>query len=291
MDRSYFFILNPISGAHRDPKKIRFFIEKYFESVSFRIVETKHAGHAHELAKEAAGEFDVVVAIGGDGTVNEVGSALIKTDAILGIIPAGSGNGVARNLEIPLDQEEAVKFLFYAEEKKIDTGELNDKKFIGAAGVGFDGFIGFQFNSLEKRGALPYFKLTLQHFFSYSPKKYRIFLSENREISGNYLVVAVSNSKQYGNDALITPHAILDDGEFALTLVKPFRFWNILPLVYRLFSGTIKKSKFIETYKSSFVKIESDEDIFAHTDGEPLKLRKNVDFQMNEKSLRVFYNG
>ena len=288
--KSFHFILNPISGPNRNPLKIRQLIDSIFKKFSlftYEIIETEYAGHARILAKKCAEQsIDCVVAIGGDGTVNEIASGLVGTNCALGIIPAGSGNGFARNLKIPLDHKEAIEFLCHANQTKIDSGKMNEHFFLGVAGAGFDAHISECFSKVKTRGKLPYFKLSAIEFFKYRPKLYQIKIDKN-EFSIEAFLVTVANSREYGNGALIAPKADSKDGSLDLCIIKKFPLYYVPILIKHLFSGTIDQSKYVSYHKGTSIQIRSNNDLISHVDGEPISSSEQMDISINPKSLYV----
>jgi diacylglycerol kinase (ATP) len=289
-NKSFHFILNPISGPNRDPKKIRESIDtifKGFPSFSYKIIETEYAGHARILAKKCAEEsIDCVVAIGGDGTVNEIASGLVGTDTGLGIIPAGSGNGFARNLSIPLNHRKAIYHLCNAEKHEIDTAKMNEHFFLGVAGIGFDAHISDCFSKVKIRGKWPYFKLSTLEFFKYKTKQYSIEVDE-KCISENAFLVSVANSKEYGNGAIIAPKADSADGFLDLCIIHKFPVYYIPILVKHIFFGSINKSRYTTYIKGKNIELNSDKLMISHVDGEPISASEKISISINPKSLYV----
>ena len=289
--KSFHFILNPISGPNRNPQKICELIDYIFAdfpSFSYKIIETEYAGHARLLAKKCAEELiDCVVAIGGDGTVNEIASGLVGTNTALGIIPAGSGNGFARNLNIPLDHRKAIMFLCTAKKIKIDSCKMNEHFFLGVAGAGFDAHISECFSKVKTRGKLPYFKLSAIEFFKYRPSIYQIKI-DNNEFSIEAFLVTVANSKEYGNGALIAPKANSEDGYLDLCIIKKFPLYYVPILIKHLFSGTIDQSRYVSYQKGTSIQINSNNDLISHVDGEPISSSEKMVISIQPKSLYVF---
>ena len=200
--RKIIFIVNPKSGTQSKKNIIHIIKERIDKNaIDYVIVETKFAGHAVTLAKEAVDEgADVVVAIGGDGTVNEVARSLVHTNTALAIIPCGSGNGLARHLNIPMDAKGAIDIINNNEIICMDYGKINSKPFFCTCGVGFDAFVSLKFAGSNKRGLLTYLENTLHESLSYVPESYEI---ESEEGTKKYkaFLIACANASQYGNNA------------------------------------------------------------------------------------------
>ena len=204
------FIINPISGGQKKdhlPKLISKYLNKDKFDFSFHF--TKYKGHASELSGNGSADFYIVA--GGDGTLNEVASKLIHSSAGMGILPLGSGNGLARHLGIEMNTAKAIEQLNTAEESYIDTCSLNGKPFINMAGVGFDAHIGKMFAESTKRGFKTYVLQTLKEFKNYKSKSYQLKY-QDFEIKHEAFLLSIANSSQYGNNAFIAPKAELNDG-------------------------------------------------------------------------------
>ena len=207
------FIINPISGTNGKEIILRLINELIDRSkYDYSIRKTEYAGHATEIARQAVKEHvDIVVAIGGDGTINEIGRSLIHTDTALGIIPCVSGNGLARHLHIPMDPKGAIYTLNAGIIKNIDYGIIDGRPFFCTCGVGFDAFVSLKFADSGKRGLLTYLENTLHESLRYRPETYEI---ENSTGTVRYkaFLIACANASQYGNKAYIAPQASLTDG-------------------------------------------------------------------------------
>ena len=231
------FIVNPISGT-QSKKSILELIGKHIDKdkYDFDIVPTRFAGHAIELASIAAAEaVNIVVAIGGDGTVNEVARSLTHTDTALGIIPCGSGNGLARHLQIPMDAKKAIDIINEGAVSLIDYGKINDIPFFCTCGVGFDAFVSMRFAKSGRRGLLTYLENMLQESLIYKPETYEIELNDGHETKTlKAYLIACANASQYGNNAYIAPQASLDDGLIDVTVLEPFTVLDVPALSFQL---------------------------------------------------------
>ena len=285
------FILNPVSGLQRNKKSIEYLIHREFKNhstIDYQIVYTEYAGHASVLAKEAAQKgTHAVVAVGGDGTMNEVASGLVGTDTALGLIPRGSGNGYARSLKIPLNVTGAIETLKYGNISKVDVGKVNQYYFFNVMGVGFDAYIGAKFQDFGLRGPIPYFYIGVKGWFQYDFEAFTIRF-DDRVLHLRPLIVAVANTPQYGMSALIAPNAKIDDGILDLCILEKMKTIQALPRLHRLFDGTIEKVPFYKHFPVKEVTIEREKDKgLFHTDGEPRMGGKELKISVLPLALKV----
>ena len=281
------FIINPISGVGKQ-KTIEKLIDKVLDKNTFEISikYTQAPKHATILATESINEqADIVVAVGGDGTVNEVASALINSRVKLAIIPVGSGNGVARHLKIPLKIKNAISIINNQNYTIIDTAQINNVPFIMASGCGFDAFIADEFSKLKTRGFSGYIKLIAKHFLSYHPKHYKLSIDEVTFEKEAFLI-SVANCSQFGNNAYIAPKAVINDSLLNITIIKKFPLWSTGSIIIKLFSKKLNSSKHIETYTGKNIQI-SQNDFFAQMDGEPIYSGKEINIAICPSSLNV----
>ena len=282
------FVINPIAGNRTQSglkEKILKLVDHFFPEPYF--FETGKQGEATVIVKEKVKEgIKRFVAVGGDGTVNEVARGLVNTEAAVGIIPTGSGNGLARHLGIPLSLPGAIDFLRNARPVAVDYGILNGKPFFCTAGIGFDAMIGNEFSLLGKRGFFSYLRLILARFISYTPQKYVIRINE-REIRKDLFLVTFANSSQYGNKASIAPQASIMDGFMDVTMLSPFPFYKALDIGIRLLTKTIDSSKYVEIVKCKEVSVERESPGHVHLDGEPMITGRHVDVKIIPGGLNV----
>ncbi len=285
------FIYNPHSGRNRGrpwlPAHIREFIAA--QQLDASLVTTEGAGHATELARDALGEdCDRVIAVGGDGTMNEVAQALLHMRASLGLIPCGSGNGLARHLRLPSDPHRALALAVdpAARVATIDTGVANDRPFFNAMGVGFDAEISQRFNRLTRRSLAAYARVALAAFWHRRHERIEI-RSRDGILTLDLLLVAATNSDQYGNDAMIAPGARVDDGLLDLVGVKPIGPAGAIPLIVRLFLGRIHLSPDVIRLRDSSFTISRLRDGLIHTDGETHITDRIVQIRVKPASLRL----
>jgi diacylglycerol kinase (ATP) len=288
MKKSICFIINPISGVSKKAN-IPQIIHDNIDTSSFEIdiKFTEYKGHATTLAQIAVdNNFDIVCAVGGDGSIHEVAKSLIHTKTCLAMIPCGSGNGFARHLNIPLNIEKAVKRINTCGETVIDTGLLNGHPFINVCGFGFDAHIAHKFDNYHKRGFRSYIKLVLNEFKKYTPQKVRIILEKNVEES-NLLLTSVANASQFGNGFKISPLSDLSDGKMELLLLQKTPYKKLLADLIRFFTGKIHHSKNVQILSFREIELLLGNNI-AHVDGEPFILANNIArIKVNPKSLKI----
>jgi YegS/Rv2252/BmrU family lipid kinase len=254
-----------------------------------KVVLTECAGHGRELAREAVGGgCRIVVAWGGDGTINEVAAELVGTETSLGIVRAGSGNGLARELGISKRPDAALAAALGGTEHAIDTGEIDGRLFLNVAGIGFDATMAVQFNALgtERRGPLRYSLSVVRSVFAYRPVRYAIELDGER-LETSALLLAIANLPQYGSNAVIAPHAVPFDGLLDLVVVGERGAMARVGLVPRLFDQSIGKAAGVTFRKSRRLVVTSDAPMAYHVDGEPFHGGTCLEATVRPRSLRV----
>ncbi len=285
------FIMNPISGTASKagiPHLVETILDK--EKFEYRIAETERAGHASEIAHNAANDgVDIVVAVGGDGTVNEVARALIETNTALGIIPCGSGNGLARHLMLPINVKGAIEVLNKCEIHDLDYGTINGMPFFCTCGMGFDAFISMKFAMSGKRGPITYVENVLKEGLSYKPETYEIE-DETGTKSYKAFLISVANASQYGNDAYIAPQASMRDGLMDIIIMEPFDMLEAAQVSIDIFNKTIDKNSKIKTFRSKHIVVHRSEPGVIHYDGDPIMADADLDIQIREKGIRVIVN-
>lgn len=287
------FIINPISGTHKKDQMI-LSIKRHLnmERFDYEIKYTQYAGHAAVLAQEAADcGVDIVAAIGGDGTVNEVARSLVHRHTALSIIPSGSGNGLARHLEIPIDAVGAIQVLNECVIRELDYGKINDIPFFCTCGVGFDAFVSSKFAEAGKRGFLTYIENTLREGLVYKPDTYTITIDDNKQMVYKALLIACANASQYGNNAYIAPNASMSDGLMDVTIMEPFSVLEAPQIAIQLFNRTIDHNSKIKTFRCKKVDIERKSPGVIHFDGDPVMAGKNIEVVLVEKGLNVVVNA
>lgn len=282
------FIINPISGG-RDKLKIPGIIDNNIDRTKFNanFRFTEYVGHATEIAEEAVTKgYDVLVAVGGDGTINEIGAVVMKHHKILGIIPFGSGNGLARFLRIPMGAAKAVQVINNLNVQKIDTALFNNKSYFNIAGMGFDAHLSAVFAGNKRRGLSGYFKLGLKEMLNYQPKEYNITIDGLLYIRKAF-VVSIANSSQYGNNAHVSPHASVTDGLLDVCVIKAFPLYKIPLLAYYMFSSHTDRTDLVEIIKGREITISREQDAAIHIDGEPLIMGKELKISIVPLSLNI----
>ncbi|MCD8193362.1 MAG: diacylglycerol kinase family lipid kinase [Tannerellaceae bacterium] len=285
---SVWAIINPISGVG-SKRKIPKMIEEVCRKGDCRleIKFTEYAGHASELTKEAlANGANCIIAVGGDGTVNEIARAMTYSDAILGIIPKGSGNGLARELHIPMDARRALDLIVNGHITTIDGCKANDRIFFCTCGVGFDAAVSQKFANEKHRGSLTYLKSTIEEYLSYKPEPYEL-LVDNQTIKEKAFLVACANASQYGNNAFIAPQADVHDGQLDVTILSPFTPLDIAPLAIQLFTRQIDRNSKIKTMKGRHITIIRQKPGIMHLDGEPVMADSRIDISILPRALNV----
>lgn len=291
MKKKILYIVNPISGVHQKEKVIEKADALTNRDIyEVEIVQTEYAGHAALLAAEAAEKgFDVVVAVGGDGTVNEVGRAIVHSDTALGIVPCGSGNGLARHLRIPMNVESAIDIINEGVVHKLDYCTVNDKPFFCTCGVGFDAFISEKFANAGKRGLLTYIENTLRSGLNYKPQTY-IIEDENGAETCRAFLIACANASQYGNDAYIAPDASMRDGLFDVVVMEPFLPIEAPQVAIQLFNGTLPDNSHVKTFKASHLRIRREGEGVAHYDGDPFITGDVIDINLHHCEFNAIIN-
>lgn len=250
------------------------------------IVFTEGVSHAHEVAAQAIGQYDMVVAVGGDGTINEVASALVGSETILGVVPCGSGNGLSRFLQIPMDIEEAIKNLNTGDVAVIDSAQANGKPFFNMAGMGFDAHISEVFSHGKHRGFISYIKSSLLEVINYKPQDYHIEI-DGQIYDRRAFMVSFANSSQYGNNAHVSPQASVQDGLLDVCIIKPFPLYRFAGLVIRMFNKTANKSRFVEIINGKHITVKRKTQGPMHLDGEPEIAEANVKIDVLPASLNI----
>lgn len=291
MKKNIVFILNPISGTS-NKAKIPAIIEQKLdhEQFDYRIVMTEHAGHAYEIAcQERDKKTDIVVAVGGDGTVNEVARALIQSTTALGIIPCGSGNGLARHLLLPMSVEKAIEMINACKIKRLDYGIINGHPFFCTCGMGFDAFVSMKFAEAGKRGLVTYVENVLKEGLKYKPETYEI-QDENGITKYKAFLISCANASQYGNNAYIAPQASMSDGLMDVIIMEPFDVIEAPQISIDMFNKTLDKSSKIKTFRTKKLHIHRKKDGVIHFDGDPVMSSANVDIELVEKGISIIVN-
>ena len=284
-------IINPISGTQskeRVPGWIDALLSPCFDT---EIRFTEYAGHASLLAREAVEKkIPYVVSIGGDGTCNEIARSLIHTDTALGIVPLGSGNGLARHLNIPLDPEQALQMLATAVVEPIDYCKANEKLFFCTCGMGFDAWVSKKFAEDKHRGPITYAKKAVEEYLHYKNEIYRIETSDG-VIQEKAFIVACGNAAQYGNNAYIAPRADVHDGKLNVTIIYPLTPIDVLPVVVELFTKWISVSPHVKVFETKSLTVTRERSGVMHLDGEPVEMPERIDISCVKGGLKVMTPG
>lgn len=291
MKKKAVFIINLISGTS-DKAAIPGLIDQYLDKTKFEyeIAITQYAGHASEIAAKAKDDgVDVVVAIGGDGTVNEVARAIVHSDTALGIIPCGSGNGLARHLLLPLNVRKAIEVINRCEIRQLDYGIINDYPFFCTCGMGFDAFVSMKFAEAGKRGPITYVENVLREGLKYKPETYTIE-DENGTVQYKAFLISCANASQYGNNAYIAPQASMSDGLMDVIIMEPFDVFEAPQISIEMFSKTLDKNSKIKTFRTRHLHIHRDKPGVIHYDGDPVMTGADIDIELKPKGINIIVN-
>lgn len=286
------FIINPISGAKETQNAKRKLPKLIMQTLDMEqwlpnIVFTEYAGHATELAHQYARMgFDAVVAVGGDGTVNEVARGLKDTKTALGILPMGSGNGFARHLNIPIRPQKALEMINHSEPINVDYGLANERLFVSTCGTGFDAVVADNFAGSNKRGFMTYLQNTLKVAFSYQPQTYHI-VGDGLDVTHKAFLITFANANQWGYEAMIAPKASVQDGKMDIMLMSSHAILGSASLALRLFTGSIDNSYFMDTIRAKEITLEREEVAPFHIDGDPVEMDKDIHIKIVADGLKV----
>lgn len=283
----FLFIVNQNSGTG-GYERFQKHIHALQGSSPFEVVTSKSPEHSIELARSAPSKgYKAVIAVGGDGSVHEIGVQLIGTETALGIIPTGSGNGISRHLGISNKVEEAVDELFAGKVRSIDTFEVNCAPSIGFCGSGIDAHVAKAFDEASERGFSNYVKLSIDAFSHYQPQFYTLLLDGKETIVQQAYTVVVANITQFGNNAYINPEGVDDDGLLDVIVVKDLPPTALMPLASRLFLNNIHKSKWVKTARAKRIELVTNHPVAYQIDGEPMPPTTMLTFEVKPGSLHV----
>jgi len=280
-------IINPVSGG-KDKKPVLELIRKHFpRNIDYDIIIWERADQKDEIIRKIQErKYDIVVAAGGDGTINQVAQAIKNTESILGIIPLGSGNGLARHLKIPLDTRKSIELIGNGKVTTIDACTVNDNYFFCTSGIGFDALIGKLFAESKTRGFLTYFKLTFSNFIRYKPLAYTLTI-DGKKVDTMAFLVTFANASQYGNNAYIAPQADISDGFIDVVILKPFKFWQVLFIGPKMFNKTLNTSRYVEVYKGQNIQLTRQSPGPVHFDGEPAEMETSIQYHISKGAVRA----
>lgn len=288
MKKKIGFIINPAAG-NKNKNFIPDYIQQLLDLQLFKpeIVFTKYAGEGSLLAKEFVNDgFSHVVAVGGDGTVNEIARSLIHTNTSLGILPIGSGNGLARHLKIPLNIHKAIQLLNNSESINIDYGIVNQRLFFCTCGTGFDAYVATEFTKSRKRGIRAYFEEVLKGYFSYRSQNYRL-QGKNIDLEIKAFLLTFANASQWGNNAYIAPKASLQDGKMDISIMSNFPIFALPSIALQLFTKTISNDLYMITLRTDKITVYRDVPGPFHYDGEPYEEGKEIKIKIIPAGLKV----
>jgi len=289
--RSITFIVNPISGT-RSKDELPDLISETLDNEKFDydIRPTAYRGNAAEIAAKCveAGR-DIVVAVGGDGTINEVARSLTHKDTALGIIPCGSGNGLARHLCLPMDWRKAIEIINACRIESFDYGVINDLPFFCTCGMGFDAFISLKFAEAGKRGPITYVENVLKEGLKYKPETYEI-IDESGINRYKAFLIACANASQYGNNAYIAPGATMKDGEMDVIIMEPFDVLDAPQIAADLFMKTLGNNSKIKAFRAKSIRIRRSEPGAIHYDGDPIVTGTDIEIHMEHQGIRILTN-
>ena len=292
MKKKILTIVNPISGT-KSKSDAHSLLETYLNKDFFdnEIRYTDHPGHATEMARKAAENgYDIVVAVGGDGTVNEVARSLVNTPTALAIIPCGSGNGLARHLFIPMQPVDAIHVLNDCEIRALDYGTINDYPFFCTCGMGFDAYISQKFAEAGKRGPATYVEYVLREGLKYKPETYEI-QDEEGVTYQKAILISVANASQYGNNAYIAPQASMSDGLMDVVIMEPFDILDAPQISIDLMNKTIDKCSKIKTFRTQHIHIHRKHPGVVHYDGDPVMMGQDIDINIHPGKINIVVNA
>ncbi len=282
------FIINPNSGTS-NKKQFPEIINKEIDTNQFdhKVIFTKYRGHGSKLAAALVKKgYFAIIAVGGDGTVNEIARELRHTNVALGIIPIGSGNGLARHLEIPMNFRNAVQMLNFSEIIDIDYGIVNDQPFFCTCGTGFDAYVSLEFAKGQKRGVMAYFEKMITGYFSYKPQKYHL-IGDKIDFTSKAFVLTFANASQWGNNAYIAPQASIQDGMIDISVMSNFPVIALPSIALQLFTKTIDKDLFMTTFRAKEITLLRETPGPFHYDGEPYQEGTEIKVKIVPDGLKV----
>jgi YegS/Rv2252/BmrU family lipid kinase len=282
------FIINPVSGGKKKDK-VKPLILQTLDSDKFipEFAFTQHVGHAIEITAQAISSgYQAIIAVGGDGTINEVAGEMIGSDKLFGIIPFGSGNGLARFLKIPLKTKDAIALINKLNFQTIDTAEFNSRKFVNMAGIGFDAQLSAVFANNKGRGLKGYLQQGIKEIIAYKPQNYQIII-DGVDYSQRAFAVSIANSSQYGNNVYISPKSSLTDGLLDVCIIHPLGFWRLMKLSYQMITAKTDNSSLVTIIRGENIKITRENPGPIHLDGEAHLAENELNIQIKKASLKV----
>lgn len=280
-------IINPVSGTKSKRNIPHYFNKLASLGYDVEIFKTEYAGHATDIASEAVkNNVKYVIAVGGDGTINEIAKALIGSNTILGILAVGSGNGLARSLHIPMDKNKAVEIIEQGNVREIDYGLVNEHIFLCTCGVGFDAQVSEKSLNQKNRGILMYVKNMIDTFLHFKSEKYKI-ITPTHTFEEEAFVLTCANATQYGNNAFIAPRASMEDGLMNIVILKPLSAWNVPKIAIQMFSQNIGNSRKLIQIIAPEVTILREHEGVMHMDGNAVYAGKEINIKIIHRGLKV----
>ena len=285
------FIINPIAGGGKAKKIIPLIQDSMSKhKKNYDIISTTKPKEAIDIAKDNVDKYEVIVAVGGDGTINEVAKGIISTGrGTLGIIPGGTGNDMVKSLGISTNPEDSLETIVKGFRKEIDIGRINDVSFLNIASLGFDAEVTVNHDKFKGRvkGKLVYILSVIYTLFDYKDKRLEIDIDDEK-LDEDILLLAVGNGKYYGGGMKILPSAEVDDGYLHICIVSGIGKIKTLFLFPTIFKGNhINHRKYVKVYKAKTIKVRSKKEIFLNIDGDIFPKEKEIQFRIDKKKLKV----
>ncbi|WNJ20848.1 diacylglycerol kinase family protein [Pontibacter sp. G13] len=290
---STLFLINPASGKKRNAPEIESLIRKVYGAANhpYQITYIDFSTLDDTLAQAIDQRVENIFAVGGDGTVNAIGTRLLNTSVNFGVIPSGSGNGYARNIGFSIRTKLAISQSLNAQVKKVDTGVFGGIPFLNVAGVGLDAEVAWNFSNGHRRGFAKYAQSSAESILSYQPENYTLTIDGNVQRFENIIGVAIANGTQWGYDAKVAPHARISDGYLDLLVVHKFPLIKVGFIVGMLFGGSLEQSKYVEVFRAKKIHIHRERDGMAQVDGEPFPSNREIDVEIKANSLNLLLPG
>jgi diacylglycerol kinase (ATP) len=289
--RKLLFLINPVSGIS-NKERIKELIHQKVDKSRFdhEVMFTEYAGHGNQLGRAAvAGKIDAVVVVGGDGSVNEVASAVVNSSVSLGIIPSGSGNGLAHYLRLPFNLGRSIDTINTFKTLRIDTFNVNGHFGVNMSGVGFDAMVAMEFAKVKRRGFWSYFQIVLNEYPKYEPQEYKLEYN-GKCITRKALLISFANSNQFGNGVVIAPEAKIDDGMIDVCVMNRVPLIEAPIMGQMMITKLINRTHYVEYIRTQEVTVFQNEDYVAHIDGDPIYLGKKLNLKVNPLSLNLIVN-
>ena len=290
--KRYLMIINPISGT-KSKAKVEPAARRILQGVDLEVVKTEYAGHAFELARDAAAAgYDAVIAVGGDGTVNEIARGLTGSKTTMGIVPMGSGNGLARHMNIPVSIVDSLVVIASEDRVNCDTCTVNGQPFFCTFGCGFDADVAFDFaRHPDRRGLVNYVRGAFSQFMNYKGAAYTISTPDGRSQTIDALLIACANATQYGNNTYIAPNASITDGEIDVTVLHSCSKWRTLMTGAKVMLGALREGANVSLLRAPSLVIERKSKGAVHLDGEPVEMGERLEVKCRPASLWMFSPG